>query len=481
MTTISTTTPLPTVDYSRKWYVMLAVGLASFLETIDTSIVNIALPTLVRSFAVDFSIVQWVVLAFVLTQATLMLVIGRVGDMVGKKRIFIAGLIVASFGSILCGLAPDIWWLIGFRIIQGIGVAMALALGMGIVTEAFPPEERGLALGTIGAIVSIGIILGPLIGGWMLEMLSWRWIFLMAVPLALVDIPIAQRFLPDSQPTGGQKFDFVGAGTFFVFLLLFLLGITGGQQDGYDSLIVQILLAASALFLLVFAILETRIEQPVIDVRLFRSSLFSINLLLRLLSFVIYVGVLLLLPFYLENIRGFSPRYSAMLFVVPSICFGIAAPTAGRLSDRFGTHRIMLAGLVMMIFGCYSLGTLTDTTSLFGYVWRLIPFGLGMGVFQAPNNSVIFGLVPTERLGMTSGLMSVMRTLGRSFGIAIIGGFWTSRVTQYAGKQLTGGVTEAPINMQLAGMQDAFILAAAILIGALLLSGWSFLQEQRAH
>ncbi|MBV7328302.1 DHA2 family efflux MFS transporter permease subunit [Chloroflexi bacterium TSY] len=478
MTIITTASSSPAVDYSRKWYVMLAIGLSLFLETIDTSIVNVALPTLVRTFAVDFSIVQWVVLAFVLTQATLMLVVGRLGDMVGKKRIFIAGLFVASIGSILCGLAPGIWWLIAFRVMQGIGVAMAMALGMGIVTEAFPAAERGLALGTIGGIVSVGIVIGPIVGGWLLETLSWRWIFFMTVPLALIDIPFAQRYLPDSRPIDKQRFDFIGAGTFFLFLLLFLLGMTVAQQEGYGTQSVLILFSTSALFLILFTIIEFRIEQPVIDVRLFQSNLFGINLLLRLLSFIIFIGVLLLLPFYLENIRGFSPRHSGILVTVPSICFGIAAPAAGRLSDRFGSHRIVIAGLGLMLWGCYSLGTLTETTSLFGYVWRLIPFGLGMGVFQAPNNSIVFGLVPVERLGMTSGLMSVVRTLGRSFGIAIIGGFWTSRIIYYAGEQLTGGVTEANTSTQLAGMQDAFILAAIIMVGALLLSVWSFWKAQ---
>ena len=468
------------IDYSRKWYVMFAVGLASFLETIDTSVVNVALPTLVRTFAVDFSVVQWVVLAFVLTQATLMLVVGRLGDMYGKRNIFVIGLVVASIGSILCGLAPGIEWLIAFRVIQGVGVAFALALGMGIVTEAFPPQERGLALGTIGAIVSVGIVVGPLLGGWLIELLSWRWIFLMTVPLALIDIPVALRYLPNSRPTGKQKFDFLGAFIFFLLLLLFLLGTTAGQQDGFGAQQVKIYFGASALLLLFFVFIELRIKQPVIDLTLFRSSLFSVNIFLRLLSFVVFVAVILLLPFYLENIRGFSPRYSGLLVTVPSICFGIAAPTAGRLSDRFGTYRILIGGLILMLIGCYSLGTLGQETTIAGYMLRLIPFGLGMGVFQAPNNSIVFGLVPTERLGMTSGLMSVVRTLGRSFGLAIIGSFWTSRVAQYAGQQSEGGVTAASTGAQLAGMQDAFLLSAGLVAVALALSIWSLWQQRLA-
>jgi MFS family permease len=162
----------PQVDYNRKWLVMTAVGLASFLETIDASAVSLALPTMVSVFEVDFALVQWVMLAFVLTQATLMLVMGRLGDTYGKKPIFLSGVVIAMIGAALCGFAPNIYWLIGLRVVQATGVAMAMALMFGIVAEAFPPAERGKALGTIGGIVSIGIVIGPIIGGVILSALS---------------------------------------------------------------------------------------------------------------------------------------------------------------------------------------------------------------------------------------------------------------------------------------------------------------------
>ena len=225
-----------TIDYSRKWYVMTAVGMALSLETLDTGIVNLALPTLVRTFNTDFATVQWVVLAFVLTQTALMLIMGRLGDMFGKKRIFIAGFIITAIGTVLCALAPGIGWLIAFRVVQALGVAMALALSLGVTAEAFPPNERGMALGLVSSVVSVGIILGPLLGGMILESLSWRWIFLISLPMCVVGLPLAIAYLPDVRPQNSSRsFDYAGSFTFFILLLAFLLATTYGRTLGLSA------------------------------------------------------------------------------------------------------------------------------------------------------------------------------------------------------------------------------------------------------
>jgi EmrB/QacA subfamily drug resistance transporter len=468
------------VDYSRKWYVMAAIGAATFLETIDTSAVNLALPTLVRELDTTFAMVQWVVLAFVLTQATLMLVVGRLGDMLGKKRIFVTGFAVAGIGALLCGLAPGIGWLIGFRMVQAVGTAMALALSMGIATEAFPPHERGKALGAIGSIVSVGIVIGPLLGGVLLDALSWRWIFFSVVPFAVIGLPIALRYLPDTEPTTRERFDYVGAFLFFCSLLAFLLATTFGQRSGYGQPGILALLGTSALFLLIFVFVEWRIDQPVVDLDLFRNSGFSLNLLLRFLSFIIYVGLLLLLPFYLENVLGYAPRQVGLLLTVIPIAFGLVAPFAGTLADRFGTHPVAMTGLVLLLGGCFALSTLDAQTTTLGYVLRLLPVGAGMGIFQSPNNSVIMGNAPRARLGMASSLLSVIRTLGRSAGIALLGALWAGRVLTYAGSSVADA-TNAPIAAQVAGFQDAFLAAGALVLLALALNAFEWQRSRRAQ
>jgi MFS family permease len=199
------------VDYSRKWYVMVAVGVGILLGTIDLTIVNIALPTLVREFKASFSTVQWVALAYMLTLSTLTLTMGRLGDMIGKKQIYIAGMVVFTIGSMLCGISSSIYWLIGFRVFQAIGAAMSAALGTAVIIEAFPPEERGKAIGAGGAFVSFGIIAGPAIGGLLIDLISWRWVFFVNIPIGIIGVILALRFVPNIKNEKGQRFDYWGA------------------------------------------------------------------------------------------------------------------------------------------------------------------------------------------------------------------------------------------------------------------------------
>ncbi|MEZ4866752.1 MAG: DHA2 family efflux MFS transporter permease subunit [Caldilineaceae bacterium] len=468
-----------TVDYSRKWLVMTAVGLGTFLETIDTSAVNLALPTLVNVFGVDFALVQWVVLAFVLTQTTLMLVMGRLGDTFGKKPIFLTGVVVAGIGATLCAFAPSIEWLIALRVVQATGVAMALALSFGIVAEAFPPSERGLALGTIGAIVSIGVVIGPVVGGLILDALSWRWLFLLNVPFALLCLPVGIRNIPHIRQGSSGRFDYLGSLIFFVSLLAFLLATTFGQRSGFGEPRILALLGVAALTCLLFIQVESKVATPVVDLKLFANRRFSLNLGQRYLSFIVFVSVSLLLPFYLQNMLGYAPRMVGLLLTAIPITFGGIAPIAGTLADRFGERPVIAVGLLLLLVGSLAVSTLNAATTTLGYCLRALPFGLGMGIFQSPNNSAIMGSVPGDRLGMASSLLSVIRALGRSSGIAIVGALWSSRVLFYAGAGYGGDATTAPIAAQVAGLQEAFLLVALFALLALGLTGWDWLQQRR--
>ena len=246
------------IDYTRKWYVMAAIAMSLFLATVDGSIVNVALPTLVRELNTDFATVQWVVLGYLLVQTTLMLSMGRLGDMIGKKSIYTAGVVIFTLGSLLCGLAPTVYWLIGFRLLQAIGASMNLALGTAIVTEAFPATERGRALGIAGTIVSAGIVFGPTIGGILIEALSWHWIFIVNLPIGIIGTILAVRYVPDFRPTGRQRFDFWGALTLLVTLLSLSLALTIGQNVGFTNGRILALFAIFAIFLTLFLILEWR-------------------------------------------------------------------------------------------------------------------------------------------------------------------------------------------------------------------------------
>ena len=467
------------IDYSRKWYVMTAVAMSIFLATIDGSIVNVALPILVRDLDADFATVQWVILSYLLTQATLMLSMGRLGDMLGKKPIYIAGTVVFIIGSALCGLSPNVYWLIGFRVLQAIGAAMALTLGLAIITEAFPSTERGKALGLISTIVSIGIVIGPTIGGFILDSLSWPWIFYVNLPVGLIGILLAWRYVPDFKPVGRQTFDYLGAATLFIGLLTLLLGLTMGPDAGFTQPTILALFGASFLFLALFIYVELRVEQPMVELRLFKNRLFSSDLFIRLLSFITFSGLAILMPFYLQNVMQYSLRQVGLMLAVVPICLGLTGPIAGSLSDRFGTRLISLVGLVVLLIGYLAVSTLTEQTSVMGYLLRLAPVGLGMGIFQSPNNSSIMGSVSRDRLGVASGLLSVTRTLGSTAGVAVLGALWASRVLFHTGTSLPDGAVFAPITDQVAGLQDTFLVVAGMVAVGLGLALWGLLRASR--
>jgi EmrB/QacA subfamily drug resistance transporter len=468
------------VDYSRKWYVMAAVAMSIFLGTIDGSIVNIALPTLVKELNTDFATVQWVVLAYLLGISTLILSTGRLGDMIGKKPVYTTGFVIFTAGSVLCGLAPTVYWLIAFRVVQAVGASMTMALGIAIVTEAFPPSERGKALGIGGAIVSVGIVIGPTLGGLIIDALSWRWIFYVNLPIGIIGTLMAIRFVPNFKPTGRQKFDFLGAITLFVSLLALLLALTMGQQLGFSDSRIVLLVGVWLVFLIAFILIEWHISQPMIDLRLFKHSLFSVNLVTGFITFVAIAGAIILMPFYLENILGYEPRQVGFFLAIVPIGLGIVAPISGSMSDRFGTRPITVIGLMFLVVGYLAMSTLSSQTTIVGYILRLLPVGLGMGIFQSPNNSAIMGSAPRERLGVVSGLLAVTRTLGQTTGIAVLGALWASRIIfHYDGAIPAGGATAAPVEIQVAGLQDTFLAITGLITLGLLISIWGLVQERR--
>ncbi|HEY7472985.1 MAG TPA: MFS transporter [Gemmatimonadota bacterium] len=465
------------VDYSRKWWVMLAIAMGIFLGTIDGSIVNVALPTLVEDLDTTFPVVQWVVLAYLLALATLVLAIGRLGDIVGKKPIYASGFAVFTLGSMLCGLSPSIGWLIGFRIFQALGAAMIFALGFAIVTEAFPREERGRALGINGAIVSIGIVLGPTLGGLLIDSLGWRWIFYVNLPVGIVGTITAVRYVPKVPPEGGERFDFLGGGVFLVTLLSLLLGLTFGQTHGFGHALPLGLLTLAAAALPVFVAIERRAEHPMLDLSLFRNRLVSVNLFAGWASFAAIGGVFILLPFYLERVLGHSPAETGLLLASVPLGLGLAAPAAGSISDRIGPWPVILVGLATLLASYFLMLTLDTRTGALAYLVTMVPVGLGMGIFQSPNNSAIMGAVPPRRLGVTSGLLTITRITGQLTGISVLGAVWAARVASHAGAR--GEPSAASARAQVAGLRETMLVSAVLIGVSLALAVWGRLAGGR--
>ncbi len=466
-------------DPVRKWYVMAAVAIGIFLATIDASIVNIALPILERDLRTDFAGVEWVVLAYLVTVTTLMLTIGRLGDMIGKKPLYAAGMAIFTVSSVLCGLSQNIAMLIAFRVVQAAGAAMIMALGNAIITEAFPASERGKALGIGGLFVSVGIIAGPTIGGLVLGALSWHWIFFVNLPIGIVGVLMALRFIPAGKPPGGQKFDLPGAASLFVSLLMLLLGLTIGQTIGFSMTPVLALFGVFVLFLAIFLAVEAGSRQPMIDLGLFRNPLFSINLATGFLAFISSAGTILLMPYYLQDVRRYDPLVAGLLLAVVPASVALVAPWAGSLSDRFGTRPLAATGLGILVLGYAAASTLHVNTGVLGYILRFVPIGLGIGCFQSPNNSAIMGAVPRERLGVASGLLSLTRTLGQTVGIATVAALWAARVTAHAGRSDAPATTAAPAAVQVTALNETLYVVVVLVAAALLLSLWALWHEHR--
>jgi EmrB/QacA subfamily drug resistance transporter len=352
---------------------------------------------------------------------------------------------------------------------------------MAIITEAFPPHERGRALGITGSIVSLGVVLGPTLGGVMLQRLSWHWIFFVNLPVGILGYWLVIKFLPDTRPAGKQLFDFGGAAALSLSLLALLLGLTIGQRQGFTDRLALLLVAVAAIGFVVFIVLELRHPQPVIDLRLFRIRLLSVNLVTGLATFVTIAGTFLMMPFYLENVLRYDVRQVGLLLAVFPIALGLTAPLSGALSDKYGTRPISVLGLLVLVVGYASLSTLSETTTAVGYILRSIPLGIGMGLFQSPNNSAIMGAAPRERYGVASGLLAVTRTLGQTVGIAALGALWAARVFARLGQTLPGGVTAAPPAAQVAGLQETFLVSSTLVGLALLIALWTWRQECRVR
>ena len=457
-------------DYQRKWFIMAAIGMGIFLATFDGSIVNVALPTLVKTFNTPFAVVQWVVLSYLLTLATLMLSIGRLADIIGKKPIYLTGMVLFTLSSLLCGLAQTVYLLIAFRILQGIGAAMMMALGTGILTEAFPLQERGKAMGIVGSIVSVGIIAGPTLGGLLIDLISWHWIFFVNLPIGMVGSLMVYHFLPRGKIRKEQRFDFYGAAALFISLMAFLLALTLGQQRGFTNRFIISLFTGWGFFLLLFLWIEFRIDQPMVDMNLFRNKIFSLNLFTGFLIFVSLGGVILLMPFYLQNVLGYTPHQVGLLLVTVPLSAGIISPISGSLSDRYGSRKISTIGLFLILAGFSSLLTLSTHTTSLAYILCYLPVGIGIGTFQSPNNSTIMSAAPPEKLGLASSLLSLTRTLGQTSGIAALGAFWVSRVAAYAGEKFAMGSVHTSPLAEVAALHDTIYVVMGFILLALLLS-----------
>jgi EmrB/QacA subfamily drug resistance transporter len=472
-------TPRAATDDARKWLVLVGVVASVLLATIDGSIVNVALPTMREAFATTFGAVQWVALGYFLTMAIVILPVGRLGDVHGRKRIYIAGLATFTVASVLCGLAPSVEVLIACRIVQALGAAMMLALAPSILVDAFPTAERGMVLGFVWTAVSIGIVVGPVLGGFLIAVIDWRAIFFVNVPIGLAGIWLAAQFVRDASPPSGQRMDYLGAGLLGVSLLCLCLGLTLGLTSGAGAIFGAAVLLAALAAGIGFVVVQLRRTSPLIDLRIFQAKPLWVSLIAGLATFAASSAAILLMPFYLQGVLGYATTETGLLLSVAPFAMGVISPIAGALSDRFGVRLLSLLGLAVLCLTYLALTLLEETTSAAGFAALWIPIGVGMGIFQSPNNSAVMGAAPPHYAGVASGLLTMTRLIGQLAGVAVLGSFWSTRVTLHADGPVPGGASSAAASAQVAALHDVFMLAAALLAGAAVLTMWGVRNDRR--
>lgn len=447
-----------------KWQCLVAVCFGTFMATMDFSIVNVALPTLSEEFDAPPNTVVWATLISSLVVTGLTLTAGRVGDLWGRKRVYITGWIIFTIGMGVAALAQSIEQLIAIRFFQAVGVSLAIANGNAIVTEAFPDNERGTALGTTGAVVGGGLMSGPIFGGLILEALDWQAIFYLRVPIGLAAMTMAFLFIRPSEAqthSGPRKLDIPGAITLFATLAAGLLAVNRGQPWGWSSPVILSLFAVTAVSFALFLRIESRALSPIIALSLFKVRTFAVSVSSLVLNFAGQSAVTFLMPFYLIQIKGYSTAHTGLvLATVPSMML-LLSPMSGRLSDRFGFRYQTTIGIAIVSVGLLSLATIEAGTSTPMIMARLALVGIGTSIFMSPNSAAIMGSVPRHMLGTASASVATSRNIGNATGLAMASTLLVAVASSSAG--FTATRTDGyPPDALLDGIRTAFLVAAAV-------------------
>lgn len=406
---------------SVRW-ALVSLSLSMLLSSLGTSIANVGLPTLAQVFNASFQHVQWIVLAYLLAITTLIVSVGRLGDITGRRWLLLAGIGLFTLASALCGLAPTLWLLIGARVLQGIGAAIMMALTMAFVGETVTKAKTGSAMGLLGTMSAIGTAMGPSLGGLLIGGFGWQAIFLITVPLGLVTLVLAHRYLPaNRQKPRTERTGFDPLGTLLLALTLaaYALAMTLGRGSFGPFNIALLLAAGGGACLFVFT--EARVTSPLIRLAMFRDPALSGSLAMSLLVATVMMATLVVGPFYLAHGLGLDAVLVGLVLSVGPFVAALTGVPAGRIADRFGAQRMTLAGLIAMATGCLMLSVLPETFGIGGYLLPMVVITLGYALFQTANNTAVMADVQPDQRGVISGLLNLSRNLGLITGASALG------------------------------------------------------------
>jgi EmrB/QacA subfamily drug resistance transporter len=424
----------------RRVGVLLICSLGLFIVGLDITAVNVALPSIGADLNAGISGLQWTVGAYTLVMASLLLFSGSTGDRLGRKRTFVIGLSVFSVSSLLCSLAPSVELLVVFRVLQAVGGSMMNPVAMSIITNTFTdPRERAQAVGVWGAVFGISMALGPVMGGTLVSSVGWRSIFLINLPIGLAAIVLTLRFIPESKAPRPRRFDPVGQLLVIVLLATVTYGIIEAPGRGWSSAVIVAAFVAGGVALLALLVYEPRREDPLVDLRFFRSIPFAASITTSVAAFAAFGGFLFLNTLYLQEVRGLSPFQAGLATVPIAAMIVLVSPLSGRIVGRHGPRVPLLISGVCLVIACAMLVGIDPATPFARLLVAYVIFGIGFGFVNAPITNAAVSGMPRAQAGVASALATTSRQFGQTLGVAVVGAIVTSRV----GESVNGDLSAA--------------------------------------
>jgi EmrB/QacA subfamily drug resistance transporter len=416
-------------DENRKWWTLGAMCFALFMIMLDNTVVNVALPSIQKDLGASISGLEWTINGYTLSFAVLLATGGRLGDIFGRRRMFLFGVVIFTLSSATAGFAGDATSLVVSRIVQGVGAALMMPATLSIITNAFPASERGKAMGMWAGVSALALAVGPVLGGFLTEHVSWRAIFYLNIPVAIGAVTAALFAVRESRDTSvGRQVDFAGVATLTTGLTALILALVEGNSWGWGSPEIVALLAGAVLGLAAFVAIERRVKVPMVDFSLLSDRNFLGAVVVALIVSFAMLGVFFFLALYMQDILGYSPLEAGVRFLPSTLMIVGVAPLAGRLSDRFGPRWLIAGGLTVVAASLYSFSGLAVDSGYLDLLPGFMLLGIGIAMTMSPMTSAAMNAVPVQKAGVASGVLSMFRMVGGSLGVAVTGAIFQARV-----------------------------------------------------
>jgi len=413
--------------YENRWIILLNVVMMTFMACLDSSIINVALPVMSNKLQVTMGSIEWVVTIYLIVICSTILIFGTIGDIIGKTKIFKFGILTFTIGSLMCGISNSLDFLVISRVLQGLGAAGTMSTSQGIITQVFPGNERGRALGITGTFVALGTMIGPPLGGFIVSTLSWSFIFLINIPIGILTFIMATKILPKTNTAMKKKFN---------------------------------------------------LKETILQFSIFKNGLFSLSIFCGFISFIAISSPNIIQPFYLQKVINLSPSKTGLFMMAFPVVLSIVAPISGYLSDKIGSEFLTFVGLLFISVGLFLMSTLNEYSSLWALTSFVIIMAMGSGLFQSPNNSLIMSSVPKNRLGIAGSINALVRNLGMVFGISLSTTLLYNRMSYKIGYPVDNFI-KGREDVFVYGMKYVYITTSIICLSGAALTLWRLLNKKK--